>query len=103
MTREGITGHERQRRMILRVEHADVVRLDDSHLRHAIAIHAIGGGHDQRIVESQMSHWTKDRVAVRRDPNVAPLTGQRRVFDVPGGAVQCAVVAAFEDRRRQLD
>ena len=81
---ERIARHERHHRVIRRIEHVRVVRIDDGRLAYAIPEHAIRRGQNQWVANLELANRSENRIAMTGDADIPTITGERSAVDASG-------------------
>ncbi len=95
---EGIAGDQRQGARRRRVEHRDGFRINDPGSLDAIGLLSVGGLEFDHIALGDVFQPTEEPVPVAGNAGIAIRSRQCRVFDVPDGAIERAVVSARQHR-----
>jgi hypothetical protein len=89
--------------MIRRVQDVHIFGTDDPGVRDRVPKDAVARREHKRISHVHATQRSEDGVPMTRDADVSALPGECRVLDVSRGSREGPLVAAFEDRRGELD
>ena len=92
---ERIACHQRHRRCVGRVEHRDILGLDDPRALHAIAIDTAQRLDLEEVANADVLERAEEAVAMPCDPRVPLGARPRGVVDMADAAVQGPVVGAL--------
>ena len=69
--RERITRHQRQRWIIGRIEHPDILRLDDAGALHIVVKDTLRRRHTDFIIRIDVAQLAEERIAMAGEANVS--------------------------------
>jgi hypothetical protein len=100
---ERVTRHERQRRIVRRIENPHIVRLHDARPLYVIVKHPVFRRQADLVVWSDVAELAEKRIAVTCQTDVAGFAGQGGAWYVTDGKAKRACVASSSNDGRDAE